>query len=81
VAKLDRKTDQLMNRIIEADSPALITAYEKQIRKLEESKLILADQTKMCGKSLDSFDDTFRTALAFLANPYELWVSEAYEGK
>ena len=57
LAKLERKTDQLMERLVEADSPTLIRAYEAQVRKLEEQKIALAERIANCGRPLASFGD------------------------
>ena len=70
-----------MERLVAADSHALITAYETKIRKLEERKLSLSERARACGRPLKSFDETLRTACAFLENPYKLWLSENIEDK
>lgn len=54
-------------RIAEAESPTLITAYEKQIKSLEEETLRMDENIAKCGRPLDSFDGSFRTA----SNPYK----------
>ena len=79
MAKLERKTDQLMERLVEADSPALVRAYETQVRKLEEEKTALAERIANCGRPLTSFDETYRTAMKFLGSPYDLWASGVTE--
>lgn len=81
IAKIERKSAQLIERIMEADSPTLIAAYEGQVKKLEEEKLALAERAAMCGRPAGGFEETFRTACAFLANPYKLWLSEHLEHK
>jgi|GEM_PF-3561578 len=40
-----------------------------------------SDRPQNCGRPLQSFDDTFRTAMTFLANPQNLWASERIEYK
>lgn len=37
LATLTRKMDKLTERLLVTDSPALITAYEGQVRKIEEN--------------------------------------------
>ena len=80
-AKLDRKIEGFMDRIVAADSPAVITAYENQIKKLEMRKTGLIEKAASDGKPLASFDNLFRTACAFLANPWRLWESQLLEHK
>lgn len=38
---IDNQTDKLLERIIESDSPAVTSAYEKKIVQLERRKLLL----------------------------------------
>ena len=81
LGKIDKKVEQFLERIIEADNHTVIKAYENQVRKLEEEKITLSENIAQCGRPLSDFDDTFRTALDFLANPYKLWASDSYEDK
>ncbi|RDJ21098.1 recombinase [Bosea caraganae] len=76
---IERKTEQIMERILASDSHALITAYEDQVRKLHERNAALAEKEKTCGRPLANFDETFRTAFDFLANPWKLWLSGQIE--
>ena len=72
---VDRSISQFLDRVVDADSPTLIRTYETRIRTLEEEKVA------NCGRPLKDFDATFRTALDFLANPWQLWVSDRLEDK
>ncbi len=81
IKKIDRKVGQFLDRIVETDSLALLTTYENQVRKLEEKKILLKEKVQNCGRPLDTFDDTFRTAFGFLSNPYKLWDSDRLEDK
>jgi len=80
-AKLDAKIEGLMDRLVEADSPALITAYENQIKKLETKRLVMAERLAKGTEILKPFEETYRTAMAFLANPWNLWDSECFDDK
>ena len=80
-ASLMHKTDQLMDRILSADSETLITAYEQKIRNLEEQKAALTEKITQCGRPLADFDTIYRTALTFLGNPQKLWASNRLEDK
>ncbi len=79
--RLERKSEQLVDRIVQADSQTLVTTYENQIRKLEEARIGLNERIHNCGRPQTSFEDTYRTAFNFLANPYELWTSGDIEHK
>jgi site-specific DNA recombinase len=78
---VDRKVDQFLERIVQADSAALITAYERQVRQLEEQRIILEEKIRNCGTVDDSFDEINRTALEFIRNPHERWASADLSGK
>ncbi len=81
VQKLSGQIEQLMDRILESDSSSVIIAYEKRIATLECKKLILEEKAATMSKPLRGYDESVRTALAFLANPWKLWKSEYLEDK
>lgn len=81
LAQVERKIEQLLDRITEADVASVIRAYEDRIRKLEEQKAEIVEQIASCGRPVRSFDETVRTALDFLGNPWKLWISERLEDK
>ena len=49
-----------------------ITAHENRIRRLEERKIEINERIANCGRPLRSFDETLRTSLEFLVNPWNL---------
>ena len=71
----EKQMDQLLDRIVEAENPAVINAYEKRIAKLEKEKLIIVEKLENLGNPKHGFDDLFELALNFLSNPWKLWVS------
>ena len=72
---IESKTGQIMDRLLQTDSPALITAYENQVRKLEEQRIVLSEEFERGCGPVKPFDEMFRTACAFLASPWKLWAS------
>ena len=78
---LERKTGNLMERIVETDSASLITAYENQITKLERKKLWLSEKLTRYEQPTEGFKETYRTAMEFIANPLKLWASERLDDK
>ena len=72
---LDAQLDKLMARIVETDSPAVITAYERKIAALENRKLAVAEQLASTARPRYAFEDLFERALEFLANPWRIWCS------
>ena len=81
VVRLEQQSAQLMDRIMQADKPSLIAAYEDRLHKLEEEKLLLLERTRRNGKPQRTFEQIYRTAFAFLANPWKLWASDRLEHK
>ncbi len=79
--KTEEQIDKLLERVINAENQIVITAYEKQIKKLENKKFVLQEKIANSGDNLPDYDKTFRTAFLFLSNPYKLWASEKLEDK
>jgi site-specific DNA recombinase len=81
LVKIEREVSQFLDRILEASVPSVIAAYEERIRKLEEEKHLINERMADAGRPASSFGDTFRTALAFLSNPWNLWSSGHLEAR
>ena len=75
LSKADDQIDQLLDRIVEADNPRVITAYESKIVKLEKQKLVLAEKLTNSGKPRHTYEEMFELALEFLSSPWKIWVS------
>lgn len=76
---IDRRVEQFLDRVVEADNSILIETYENKIRSLQEEKTYLSEKVRNCGRPLGSFEVTFRTAIGFLGNPQKLWMSDNIE--
>ena len=76
-----KKIVQLMDRIMDADSPTLVKAYEERLKNLEAEKAGLVEKARLSARPQRDFTQTFRTSLEFLKNPQKLWVSERVEDK
>lgn len=79
--RIGKKVDQFLARVVEADTPILVETYETKIRELQAQKVEMNEKIKNCGRPLQSFDNSFRTALDFLGNPHKLWSSDRLEDK
>lgn len=75
IRKLDDKIEQLMDRLVEADSQTMVKAYEKRVRQLETDKAVLVEKSGQSMRPMRSFDAALRTALEFISNPHKLWDS------
>ena len=72
---IDRQVDQLLERIVGAENPTVISAYETKLAKLEKEKLIKAEKLENAGKPRHAFDEMFELSLRFLSSPWNLWAS------
>ena len=78
---IEKKVNQLLDRIVDASTDSVVTAFEKRIRELESQKAIIREKIAACGRPMASFRETYRTAFDFLANPHELWRSPNIEDR
>ena len=67
---------KLTDRLIETTSASAIKAYETKLEKLEAEKALITENLAKKPDLNADFGSSFRTALAFLANPWNLWVSD-----
>lgn len=73
--RIESDVGRLIDRIVETSAPTVAAALEKRVRDLEERKLIVGEQIANCGRPVRSFEESVRTPLNFLANPWLLWNS------
>ncbi len=69
----DKQIEALLERILGASSPAVISAYETKIGDLEASKARLRDQLDNREVNQANFNETLELSIQFLANPWKLW--------
>ena len=81
IAELDKQVAQLLDRIVDASSGSVVSAYERRIAQLEEEKIILSGKLARTGQPVRDFNGSLRTALLFLSSPWKLWVSDRLEDK
>ena len=76
---LEKQIEQFLDRLVDADGDSVIKAYERRIKKLENQKIVLKEKIESSGRPLTTFDDSLRTAIELLANPWKLWESGELE--
>jgi site-specific DNA recombinase len=54
--KVEKQVSQFLERILDTSVPAVITAYEERIRKLEEEKLVIRDRMSNAGRPASDFN-------------------------
>lgn len=79
LANVERDTAKLLERVLDANLPSVITAYENRIAALEKEKLLIREKIAQSGQPRANHDKTLRTALEFLSNPWKLWDSGQLE--
>ena len=79
--QIDSKIEKLVGRVLNTDSTALLRTYETSIKEMEYKKVELDEKISNCGRPLPEFDTNFRTAIQFLSNPHELWLSDELSRK
>ncbi|TQV69131.1 hypothetical protein [Aliiroseovarius halocynthiae] len=70
--QLDKRIQGLQDRIVEADSLAVIAALEKRFGKMECEKLTLDEKRQSQNTPPHSFERMFEHAMHFPANPWKL---------
>lgn len=73
VKRIENQIEQLVDRIVSAQSQTVLSAYENRLSSLEARKAEVTEMIENCGRPLIDFDTTHRTALQFLENPYLTW--------
>ena len=81
VIEIEKKVENLLDRIVDSSSDSVVRAYEQRITALEREKLVMAEKLQKQHKPQRSFDQMFELAIAFLSNPCKLWDSEHLEDK
>lgn len=81
IKKIEKQIDQLLDRIVDASTPSVVSAYERKIAKLESDKLLMSEKAAQSTKTPHTFEQMFELALMFLSNPQKLWSSKLIEHK
>lgn len=83
--RIEDKIAALVDRTLKATQPALITAYEAEIAKLDSQRVLELERAERLkaeqGNRLPTFERAYRTAMRFLANPCSLWESQRIDAR
>ena len=71
----EKQVAHLLDRILDVSVPSVIASFEARIRKLEADKLLIEERLASAGRPARAFEDTLRTALDFLSNPWNVRTS------
>ena len=81
IAELNKQKDTLLDKLLDSSNSTVMAACEQRIEKIERDILAIQQKMQKKLKPLRTFDETFRTAMLFLSNPYKLWGSGTYTHK
>ena len=70
--RIDKQIEGLLDRIVDATNPSVISAYEKRISKLENEKLVIKEKADHGVEEGRPFNELFELAMRFLSNPVKL---------
>lgn len=73
IMDIEKQTEQLLDRIVDASRPEVIGAFETRIAKLEKEKLVWKEKLQNSGKTLLPFEKMFEHSMKFLADPLKLF--------
>ena len=73
VEAAEKKISEVLERIMSASNPTVISAYESKIDELERQKLVAEDQMSQTAAPRHTFEESFELAMSFLSSPYKLW--------
>ncbi len=75
IGAIEKQTENLLERIMDATSPTVINAYEDKIELLQNQKALMTEKLQNGVVAKGSMSDFIEPALKFLANPWILWAS------
>lgn len=70
---VERQIESLLDRIVDANSASVVSAYEARIEKLERQKIVLAERVETTVPPKGRLEDCIELALNFLANPWNIY--------
>ncbi len=76
---IDKRIDELLDRILETTNQRVIDAYEKKIDSLEIEKLVLLEKAQKSSSQQYTYRELFELSMKFLSSPYKLWASGKLE--
>jgi site-specific DNA recombinase len=81
IAQIEKKAEQLVDRLVEASSDTLVKAYEKRIATLDRDRVAMGETMARLRTEHRTFDEMFEHAMRFLKNPGKIWASEHLSDK
>ena len=73
LADVDRQIENLLDRIVDANSATVVSAYEARIEKLEREKIVLKERIAKAVPPKGRLEECIEHALEFLSNPWNIY--------
>lgn len=73
IVRLDRQIEQLLDRVVDASSTSMVSAYERRIAKLEKEKLLASEKLSKKPGPKRTFEEMFEHACDFFSSPWNIW--------
>lgn len=73
IVDVEKQSQALLDRIVEATNDSVIKAYETRIEKLEREKLILVERLENLAKPRRDLSEVIEPALRFLTSPWNIY--------
>ena len=70
---LNGQIESLLDRIVEANNSAVISAYEDKIDKLERSKMLIQEKIEDAVPEKGCLEDCMELAMRFLSSPWNIY--------
>lgn len=75
---VEKQIESLLDRIVEATSPSVISAYETHLTKLEREKFVLAEKESSALPPKGRLKEFIELSLKFLASPWNIYKNNEY---
>src|SRR5690606_17943530 len=69
----EQQIESLLDRIVEATSPSVISAYETRLAKLEREKLVLSEKVAGVLPPKGRLEECIELSLKFLSSPWDIY--------
>jgi site-specific DNA recombinase len=79
LARIEKQSEQLLDRIVEAENQSVVAAYEKRIAKLEQEKALLTEKASSNAGPRAGFEEMFELSMRFLSSPWKIWDTGRFE--
>lgn len=79
IREVEKQITKLVDKIVDASNPRVVSAFEKRIDELETRQLVLREKASQNGQPLAPFEKMFELSMRFLANPHKIWTSGRFD--